>query len=111
MIATSYGVPPLTIPKREPGPIGSVLRSSAVLTRLFHRGSLRRSASVSKTCSGGHAIRVVVVTRTARRYHGAPLTPELHNYEVSALAFGRCDSVQAQMNIGQGLLVGNGEPP
>jgi hypothetical protein len=49
----------------------SVFRSSALLTRLFHCGSLRRSAKVSKSCSGGHAIRVVVVTRTARRYHCA----------------------------------------
>jgi hypothetical protein len=54
----------LTIAKREPGPIGSALRSSALLTRPFHCVSLRRSASVSKTCSGGHAIPVLVVTCT-----------------------------------------------
>src|SRR5262245_48799746 len=57
--------------KREPSPIGSGLCNSARLTRLFHFVSLRRSATRSKTSSGGRAIRVVVVTRTARSYPGA----------------------------------------
>src|SRR5262245_48583551 len=48
--------------------MGSGLRSSALLTRLFHCRSLRRSASTSKTSSGWRAIRVVVLTRTARSY-------------------------------------------
>src|SRR5262245_48216664 len=56
---------------REPRPTGSGLRNSARLTRLFHCVSLRRSATMSKTSSGGHAIRVVVVTGTARSYPGA----------------------------------------
>ena len=64
-------VPPLTTAKCEPSPIGSGLRNSAWLTRLFHCLSLRRSASMSKTFSGGQAIRVVAVTRTARSYPGA----------------------------------------
>jgi hypothetical protein len=64
-IVTSYGVPLLTIPKREPCAIGSSLRSSALLTPEFHCVSLRRSASVSKTFSGPQAIRVVAVARTS----------------------------------------------
>src|SRR5581483_2455214 len=64
VIVASYDAPPLTIPKREPSPIGSSLRSSALLTREFHCVSLRRSASVSNTPSGAQAIRVVATART-----------------------------------------------
>jgi hypothetical protein len=71
VIVPSKGVPPLTTAKSEPSPIGSGLRNSALLTRLFHSGSFRRSATMSKTFSGGQEIRVVVVTRTARSYSGA----------------------------------------
>src|SRR4051794_3099887 len=64
VIVTSYGRPPLTIEKREPSSIGSSLRRSALLTWLFHCGSLRTSANVSKTWPGGQAIWVVAATCT-----------------------------------------------
>jgi dihydrofolate reductase len=65
VIVTSYGLPPFTIANRDPSPIGSGLRNSALLTRLFHRASFRTSASVSNTRSGGDSIRVDAVTRMA----------------------------------------------
>jgi hypothetical protein len=54
----------LTIEKVEPSSIGSPLRSSAALTWLFQSSSLRMSASVSNTRSGGQSMRVVAETRT-----------------------------------------------
>jgi hypothetical protein len=42
-----------------------------VLTRLFHFVSLRKSATVSKTCSGGQASRIMVATRDPIPEHPA----------------------------------------